>query len=156
MIFHIKILLILLIIISSCSSNKVVNNHGTSFIDVKSKDLLINKSNKNDIYELLGPPSIKSAFDNNTWIYIERKKESTSIFKLGKKKLKKNNVLVVEIDKKGLLKKKTFYDLNNMNDLDFDKNLTQSGYEKNSYVYSVLTSLRQKINSPIKRKKSAN
>ena len=64
--------------------------------------------------------------------------------------------MVVEIDKKGLLKKKTFYDLNNMNDLDFDKNLTQTGYEKNSYVYSVLTSLRQKINSPIKRKKSAN
>ena len=118
--------------------------------------MLIDKSNKNDIYELLGPPSIKSVFDNNTWIYIERKKESTSIFKLGKKKLKKNNVLVVEIDKKGLLKKKTFYDLNNMNDLDFDKSLTQSGYQKNSYVYSVLTSLRQKINSPIKRKKSAN
>ena len=83
-------------------------------------------------------------------------KESTSIFKLGKKKLKKNNVLIVEIDNKGLLKKKILYNLNKMNDIDFDKSLTQSGYEKNSYVYSVLTSLRQKINSPIKRKKSAN
>ena len=156
MIFHIKLLILLLLILSSCSSNKVVNNHGTRFIDIKSEKLLINKSNKNDIYELLGPPSIKSTFDSNTWIYIERKKESTSIFKLGKKKLKKNNVLIVEIDNKGLLKKKILYNLNKMNDIDFDKSLTQSGYEKNSYVYSVLTSLRQKINSPIKRKKSAN
>ena len=156
MIFHIKILLILLLIISSCSSNKVISNHGTRFIDIKSKKLLINESNKNDIYNLIGPPSIKSAFDSNTWIYIERVKENTSIFKLGAKKLKKNNVLIVEIGSKGLLKKKIFYDLTKMNDIEFDKSLTESGYEKNSYVYSVLTSLRQKINSPIKRKKSEN
>ena len=101
----------------------------------------------------MGPPSTRSAFDQNVWIYIERTKTSTTIFKLGAKKTKKNNVLVLKIDNSGLLKKKNYYDLDKMNKIKFSDEITQSGYQKDSYVYNVLTSLREKINSPVKRRK---
>ena len=143
--------IILLIIITSCSTNKVVSKHGTNFLEKKNKNLIISKSNENDIVNELGPPSSKSLFNENIWIYIERKKTSRSIFTLGNRKLVKNNVLILEIDN-GILKKKDFFNLESMNQVKFDKSLTAKGYDKNSYVYNVLTSLRQKINAPITRK----
>ena len=97
------ILIIIFILISSCSTNKVVKNHGTSFIKNKSKDLVVNKSNKNDVLEILGPPSTKSSFDDNIWVYIETKKTSTSIFKLGKRNTEKNNILILQLDDLGLI-----------------------------------------------------
>ena len=149
-----KYFILILLFITSCSTNKVVTNHGSYLIIEKSKKLAINESNKNDILNALGPPSSKSTFNENIWIYIERKKESTSLFTLGKKKLTKNNVLVVKLDNFGILKEKNIYDLNNYTDLKFSKTLTSQGYEKNSYVYSVLTSLRNKINAPITKKRT--
>ena len=82
--------------------NKVVDNHGVHFLDQKQQSLTVNKSNKNDIIVLLGPPSTKSKFDNDVWIYIERKKTRTTLFKLGQKKIYSNNVLLLEIDSKGI------------------------------------------------------
>ena len=149
-----KYFILILLFITSCSTNKVVTNHGSYLIIEKSEKLAINESNKNDILNALGPPSSKSTFNENIWIYIERKKESTSIFTLGRKKLTKNNVLVVKLDNFGILKEKNIYDLNNYTDLKFSKTLTSQGYEKNSYVYSVLTSLRNKINAPITKKRT--
>ena len=149
-----KYFILILLFITSCSTNKVVTNHGSYLIIEKSKELAINVSNKNDILNALGPPSSKSTFNENIWIYIERKKESTSIFTLGRKKLIKNNVLVVKLDNFGILKEKNIYDLNNYTDLKFSQTLTSQGYEKNSYVYNVLTSLRNKINAPITKKRT--
>ena len=114
-----------------------------------------NKTNQNDLIKILGPPSTKSTFNNKIWIYLERKEISTSILKLGKKKLEKNNVLVVKMDDNGILLKKDLFDINKMNNLNFSENITTSGYQKDSYVYNLLTSLRDKINSPIKRKRAA-
>ena len=137
----------------SCSLNKVKNNHGVLSLETKIDKIEINKSNKNDIMSIFGPPSTKSTFDNNIWIYIERKKTNRSIFTLGNKKIGKNNVAILEIDKKGILKKKEIFDLNNMNKYKFSENTTENVYEKNSYIYGVLTSFREKINAPSKRKK---
>ena len=137
----------------SCTLNKVKNNHGVLSLEKKINKIEINKSNKNDIINIFGPPSTKSTFDNNIWIYIERKKSNRSVFALGTKKTIKNNVAVLELDNRGLLKKKSIYDLNSMNKYKFSKNTTEAAYEKNSYIYSVLTSLREKINAPAKRKK---
>ena len=147
------ILILLLFFTLSCSLNKVKNNHGVLSLETKINKIKINKSNKNDIIKIFGPPSTKSSFDNNLWIYIERKKSNRSIFALGNKKTTKNNVAVLEIDNKGLLKSKKIYDLNKMNKYRFSENTTQNTYEKNSYIYGVLTSLREKINAPAKRKK---
>ena len=146
-------LIILLIFISNCSLNKVVKHHGVHFLEKKQKNLKITTSNKNDIVELLGPPSTKSEFDNDLWIYIERKNTKSSVLKLGKKKVLVNNVLVLEIDSKGLLVKKEFYDMNDMNQLKFSKDETTVSYQKDSFVYNFLASMRQKINDPLGKRK---
>ena len=140
------------IFILSCSFNKVVNHHGVHFLEKKYEKLTINKTNKNDIIKILGEPSTKSSFDNDVWIYIERKISTGSIFKLGKEKLIKNNVLVLEIDDFGLLADIKFYDKNTMNDIEFVSTSTDSAYKKRSFVYDFLSSMRQKINEPMKKK----
>tara|TARA_B100000941_G_scaffold157356_1_gene111735 strand:- start:335 stop:802 length:468 start_codon:yes stop_codon:yes gene_type:complete len=146
------IFIFIFFIISSCSSGKVVNTHGNNLINITNSKLIVNKTNKNDIIDLLGPPSSKSSFNENIWIYIETKKQSTSLFKVGSRKLIKSNVLVVRLNERGILKKKDYYNIDDMNKVKFSEQVTQSGYNKNSYVYGVLRSLRDKINSPIKRK----
>ncbi len=148
------IFIFIFLFISSCSSGKVVNTHGNNLINITNSKLIVNKTNKNDIIDILGPPSSKSSFNENIWIYIETKKQSTSLFKVGSRKLIKSNVLVVKINERGVLEKKDYYDINDMNKIKFSEQITQSGYDKDSYVYGVLRSLRDKINSPIKRKSS--
>ena len=148
------IFIFIFVIISSCTSGKVINNHGNNLINITNSKLIVNKTNKNDIMDILGPPSSKSSFNENIWIYIETKKQSTSIFKVGSRKLIKSNVLVVTINERGILEKKDYYNIDDMNNIKFSEQVTQSGYDKNSYVYGVLRSLRDKINSPIKRKSS--
>jgi outer membrane protein assembly factor BamE (lipoprotein component of BamABCDE complex) len=140
--------------IANCSINKVEKSHGIHFLKEKQKKLIISKTNKNDILVELGPPSTKSVFNNDTWIYIERKTTKKSLFKLGKKYINTNNVLVLEIDNRGLLVKKEFFDINNMKKLKFSENKTAVQYSRNSYIYDFLSSVRQKVNDPLgKRKK---
>ena len=130
----------------------MVKHHGVHFLDKKLQKLEIKTTNKNDIIKLLGEPSTKSNFDNDVWIYIERKISTGSIFKLGKEKLIMNNVLVLEIDDLGLLADIKFYDKNTMNDIEFISTSTDSAYKKRSFVYDFLSSMRQKINEPMKKK----
>ena len=144
--------------IANCKFDKVVDSHGLHYLEKKHKELTVNTSNKNDIIKLLGSPSTKSKFDNDLWIYIERKKTRTTLLKLGKKKIYLNNVLVLEIDNKGLLAKKDFYNINDMKKIDFIEDETDITYSKRSFVYDFLSSMRQKINDPLgvrakKRKK---
>ena len=103
-------IIIIFFLITNCNLNKVVKHHGIQFLETKQEKLSINKTNKNDIQKILGPPSTKSTFNNDVWIYIERKTSKSSLFTLGKKKMIKNNVLVLEIDNKGLLVKKDFFE----------------------------------------------
>ena len=100
------IFIFIFVIISSCSSGKVINSHGNNLINITNSKLIVNKTNKNDILDILGPPSSKSSFNENIWIYIETKKQSTSLFKVGSRKLVKSNVLVVRINERGILEKK--------------------------------------------------
>ncbi len=97
--------------------------------------------------KIFGEPSTKSSFDNDVWIYIERKITNTHIF--GRRELIINNVLVLEIDEFGLLAKIDFYDINDMNKINFDKGTTAVNYGKKSFVYDFLASMRQKINDPL-------
>ncbi len=116
--------------------------------------LKINENNSNDIVSLLGPPSTKSKFDKNLWIYIERKKVKKSIFKLGKEKYVSNNVLVLKIDNKGLLKDKKIYRLEDMDDsYKFSEDVTSISYKNNSFIYNLLTTIKQRINAPVQRTK---
>ena len=144
---------IISLFISACTLNKLENHHGVHFLNKKQEKLIINKSNKNDIIKLLGSPSTKSTFDNDLWIYIERKTNNSSLRELGSKRIVVNNVLLLEINKKGLLEKKEFLDLTNMKKLKFTEKTTEHLYKKDSFVYDFLSSLRQKINDPLGKRK---
>ena len=85
-------LLIFVLFITGCSSNKVSKNHGFISLDNKLEKIVINKSNKNDIIEIIGHPSTISKFNSNKWFYIERKQTNQSVLKLGIKKIGKNNI----------------------------------------------------------------
>ena len=142
--------------LASCSLNKVVQHHGVHNLEKKQAKLKINYTNKNDIIKLIGPPSTKSTFDNDVYIYIERKTSSSKLTKLGKKKLMMNNVLVLEIDTTGILLSKKFYNMDDMNNIKFDEDKTSLNYSKRSFVYSFLSSLRQKIDDPLGKKRIKN
>jgi len=146
--------ILLLLITTSCTLNKVVKKHGVRNLEKKQNELSINQSNTNDIRSILGPPSTQSMFDNDLWIFIEREIEKEKILKLSKEKLIKNNVLILEINNQGLLVKKTFLNMNDMNNIKLSLLNTKNQYNKNSFIYDFLSSMRQKINDPLgKRKK---
>ena len=151
-----KILILTLFFLASCSLNKVVQHHGVHNLENKQAILKINFTNKNDIIKLIGPPSTKSTFNNDVFIYIERKTSSSKLSKLGKKKLLTNNVLVLEIDNTGLLLSKKFYNKDDMLNIKFNEDHTSLNYTKKSFVYNFLSSLRQKIDDPLGKKRIKN
>ena len=147
----IKILYIIFLslIVANCSFKKVVKHHGVPFLEKKQSSLIVNKTNKNDIIKILGKPSTKSKFDNDVWIYIERKQTQSELKNFGKMKIYKNDVLVLEIDNYGILKKKDFYNKDDMKNIKIVKTTTQAGFKRNSFVYEFLSSMRQKVNDPL-------
>ncbi|WP_145597771.1 outer membrane protein assembly factor BamE domain-containing protein [Candidatus Pelagibacter sp. FZCC0015] len=146
-----KILYIILIsfIVSNCSFKPVVKHHGVPFLEKKQLELTINESNKNDIRKILGNPSTTSKFDNDVWIYIERKQTQSKLKNLGRMKIFKNDVLVLEIDSNGILKKKEFYNKEDMENIKIVEATTEAGFKRNSFIYDFMSSMRQKINDPL-------
>ncbi len=136
-------------IVSNCSFQPVVKHHGVPFLEKKQKKLTINKSNKNDVIKILGNPSTKSKFDNDVWIYIERKQTQSKLKNLGRMKIYRNDVLVLELDNYGILKKKDFYNKEDMKNLKIVEATTESGFKRNSFIYDFMSSMRQKINDPL-------
>jgi outer membrane protein assembly factor BamE (lipoprotein component of BamABCDE complex) len=147
----IKILYIIFLslIVSNCNLKKVVKHHGVPSLEKKQTNLFINKTNKNDIIKILGNPSTTSKFDNDVWIYIERKQTQSELKNLGRMLVYKNDVLVLEIDKYGILKKKKLYNQEDMNNIKISKDITGKKFKKNSFIYDFMSSLRQKINDPL-------
>mgnify|MGYP001247560709 CR=1 FL=1 len=138
----------------------MVKHHGVPFLEKKQTDLIVNQTNKNEIKKILGNPSTTSKFDNDIWIYIERKQSQSKLKNLGKMKIIKNDVLVLEIDDYGILKKKSFYNKNDMNKIQIVEATTSAGFKKNSFIYDFMSSMRQKINDPLgqraKKRKEIN
>ncbi len=137
----------------SCTNNKVVNNHGLNALELKKDQIIISKTNKNDLINIVGKPSTISLFDKNLWYYIQREKVNQSVLKLGKKKIQKNNVLEIKFDKYGIVESKKLYQIDDMNDLKVEKKATQKKYQTNSAAIKALNSFIQKINSPSKKRK---
>ena len=137
------------IIATNCSFKKVVKHHGVPFLEKKQKTLIVNESTTNDIRKILGSPSTKSKFDNDVWIYIERKQTQSKLKNLGRMKIFKNDVLVLEIDDYGILKKKEFYNKEDMENIKVVEATTEAGFKKNSFIYDFMSSMRQKINDPL-------
>ena len=146
-----KILYIILsfIIVANCSFKPVVKHHGVRFLEKKQTNLKINISNKNDILKILGRPSTTSKFKNEVWIYIERQQTQSKIKNLGKLIVNKNDVVVLEIDSYGILKKKDFFNKNDMEKITIAKEKTQGAYDQTSFIYNFMASMRQKMNDPL-------
>ena len=142
-------IIITLFIVSNCSFKPVVKHHGVPFLEKKQAKLIVNNSNKNDIKKILGIPSTKSKFDNDVWIYIERKQTQSKLKNLGKMKIVKNDILVLEINNYGILMSKKFYNKDDMKNIKVVEATTEAGFKKNSFIYDFMSSMRQKINDPL-------
>jgi outer membrane protein assembly factor BamE (lipoprotein component of BamABCDE complex) len=148
---RVSYIIFLTLVVTSCSIKPIDNYHGVAFLEKKQKQLLINKSNKNDIIKILGAPSTKSILQDDLWIYIENRKSKSSLLKLGKEIILTNNVLVLEIDRKGILRHKKYYNIDDQNELIFNNDETTMT-EKDSFVYGIVSSFKQKIDSPKRNK----
>ena len=147
------ILIILAIFLSSCKLNKVVNHHGIHNLEAKSKELFINETNINQIKNLLGPPSSTSYFDEDILIYLERKTSNSKLLKLGKKKLIASNVLLLEVDNRGMLINKEFLNQDDLNKLVFTKKTTKTTVDQESFVSRALSGVITKIDDPLGKKR---
>ena len=139
------LLIFILFFAFSCSQNEVIKTHGVAYLKKREKLIIVSESNKNDTISILGQPSTKGVTDDNLWIYIERTRTRGKLLKLGRNYLLKNNVLVLEFDKYGILKRKEFYNKKQMNEIKFAKNETVNELRKENFIYSFLTSVRQKM-----------
>ena len=158
--FKILYIFFFAIVVTNCSFKKVVKHHGVPFLEKKQKQLIINQSSSNDIRKILGTPSTRSKFDNDVWIYIERKQTQSKFSNLGKMKIFKNDVLVIEIDDYGVLKKKEFFNMDDMKRIKVIEDTTEASFARNSFIYDFMSSMRQKINDPLgvraKKRKEIN
>ena len=136
----------------NCSLNKVSNSHGARFIETKYDKIILNKTNKNDIRNLIGPPSSVSKFNGN-WFYIERKKTSGSLFRLGKKKILNNNIIILEFNSMGLVSNKNLLKIQDMNDIKKAEKITKKKYAQDNVLNDIIKTLREKINAPTRRNK---
>ena len=142
---NIYLLGFILFAIIGCQRHEVIKTHGIAYLDKREKLIIVNKTNKNDAITILGQPATKGMVDDNLWIYIERTRTRGKLFKLGRNDLKKNNVLVLDFDKYGILKKKEFYNKEKMNKINFAKNITKNEVRRENFIYSFLSSVRQKM-----------
>ena len=143
--FVVFFLIPVLFFLGSCKREPLINTHGIAYLDKREKLILVKEYNKNDIIRILGQPSTKGLTNDNTWIYIERTKSRGKLLKLGQSHLTKNNVLVLEFDKYGVLQKKEFYNKEDMKRVNFAKSITENDLKKENFIYGFLSSIRQKM-----------
>lgn len=143
---NIKILLIyLFFILVSCKLQEPLKPHGIIFLENRANKLKINESNKNDIIKLMGQPQIVEEKNNLTWIYIERILSKGKYHKLGKHVLKENNILILEFDRYGILKKKELFDKDKIQKIKFSEKKTDNELTRKSFVEKFLQSVKQKM-----------
>ena len=147
--FKLLYIFIFAFVVTNCSFKKVVKHHGVPFLEKKQKQLIINESTSNDVRKILGTPSTQSKFDNDVWIFIERKQTQSRLRNLGRMKIYKNDVLVLELDNYGILKKKDFYNIDDMQKINIVEGTTEANFARNSFIYDFMSSMRQKINDPL-------
>ena len=140
-----KLFIVLFIILTNCQLQEPRKNHGIVFLENRSNKLTINKSNKNDVIQIIGQPHSKSIDDDNVWVYLERSLTKGKYHKLGKHVLEKNNTLVLKFNKFGILESKKIYSKDDVNKIAFSKKETQNKLTKKSFVESFLSSVKQKM-----------
>jgi outer membrane protein assembly factor BamE (lipoprotein component of BamABCDE complex) len=142
---NIVYIVLFLVILTSCQRKEIVRTHGISYLENREKLAIINKSNKNDVVKFLGQPASKGMTDNNIWIYIERTHTKGKLLKLGRSELSKNNTLILEFNNYGILSNKRFYNINDMNKVEFAEDITENEIKKQNFIRSFLSSVKSKM-----------
>ena len=135
----------LFFILSNCQLKEPIKGHGINFLENRSKKITLNKSNKNDVINILGNPHTKSIDDDNLWFYFDRKLSGTSIVKFGDMSLLENNVLVLNFDKYGVVSQKEFFSKEDMKKIKYSQMKTENPVSKQSFVSAFLQSVKQKM-----------
>ena len=144
--YHINIFLISnLFILIGCQLQEPTKNHGILYLNNRANKLEINKSNTNDVINIIGQPHLKSINNDNEWIYIERVLTKGEFLKLGQNVLKTNNVLVLTFSKYGILKDIKFIDKNSKKKVRFSTDTTENDLSQKSFVEKFLESLKKKM-----------
>tara|TARA_X000000950_G_C13455732_1_gene473818 strand:- start:98 stop:562 length:465 start_codon:yes stop_codon:yes gene_type:complete len=144
--YHNRVLfLILLLTLNNCQLKDPDKTHGINFLNNRANQLVINKSNKNDVIKILGNPHSKSISNENEWIYIERVLTKGKLYKMGQNILKENNVLVINFNKYGLISKKNLLNKDDLKKIKFSKKITQTELSKKSFTERFLTSIKEKM-----------
>lgn len=142
---HFLFVVIYFIILVGCKLQEPLNNHGIVFLKNRSDQLVINKSNKNDVIKIIGAPHTISINNKNEWFYIERILTKGKLHKLGKDILKENNVLVLVFNKYGILESKIILDKSKKKQVNFSNNNTESVLTKKSFAEKFLSSIKAKM-----------
>ena len=140
-----SLLIFLIFILNSCKLQEPTKNHGILYLENRSKKLILNTTNTNDVLRIIGEPHTKSINDKNEWIYIERILTKGRFIKLGQNILKENNVLILRFNKYGILEEKIFLDKNSKKNLKFSEKRTENSLSQKSSVEKFLESLRKKM-----------
>lgn len=140
-----KYYLFIFLILISCKLQEPYKNHGIVFLKNRADKLIINVSNQNDVVSIFGQPHSKSINNTNEWIYIERVLSKGEYHKLGQNILKKNNILILNFDKYGVLSQKKLLTKNDKKKLEFSKSETKNELSKKSFVEKFLSSIRSKM-----------
>ncbi len=128
-----------------CKLQEPSKNHGIIFLENRSEKLFVNKTNQNDVIKIVGNPHWKSINNEFEWVYIERVVVKGEFHKLGQNVLKTNNVLVLNFDKYGVLKKKAFFNKDDIKKLDFSEDKTDNQLSQKSFIEKFLNSIKAKM-----------
>ena len=128
---------------SNCQIN--TKNHGILFLENRYNQLVVNKTNSNDVLRIVGTPHTKSITDQDTWIYIERILSKGKFHKLGQNIVKENNVMILTFNKYGLLKDKNLLNKDKIADISFTKEITENNLREKSFIEEFLQSIRTKM-----------
>ena len=132
-------------ILSNCQLKKTTKTHGIVFLENRYNKLVINKTNINDVLKEIGQPHTRSVTNDKIWIYIERVLSKGSFHKMGSNVIVKNNVMVLNFDKYGVLSEKKFYDKKKLANIDFSNDVTQNNLSQKSFVQEFLQSIKSKM-----------
>ena len=144
--YHFFLISILIFfILYGCQLQDPSKTHGIVFLKNRSEKLTINKSNKNDVLQVIGQQHSTSINNDNEWIYIERVLTKGAYHKLGQNVLKSNNVLILYFNKYGILTSKKFLDKDDKHKIAFSKEETENDLTQKSFVEKFLSSIRSKM-----------
>jgi len=135
-----SIIAICFISILSCSQKPVITASGVLNLDKRIDQMLPGITNKNDVIKLLGETTIKETQNENKWTYFENIQQR----RLGKKKIIKNTLLILEFDNRGILKFKKILNKNDFKKIKFDNTETISSGVNNSFSKRIFSSIRKR------------